>query len=111
MESSNKELPPLEVLTLLPLVDAGLELVALLGDLEDAVEPLWLRAAEGFEVEVGFEGGVVTGVTSTVFDWLEVAFAAGLEPTGNEDAFTEVLPEELEEEDFAMAKKFQERRK
>jgi|GEM_PF-1377563 hypothetical protein len=40
MESSNKELPPLEVLTLLPLVDAGLELVALLGDLEAAVEPL-----------------------------------------------------------------------
>ncbi len=68
-ELPDEELPPLafEALTLLALeadADAGAELAARLGDVEDAVEPL--RAVEGLALEDDFEGEDFKGETSTV---------------------------------------------
>ena len=112
-ELPDKELPPLafEALTLLALeadADAGAELAARLGDVEDAVEPL--RAVEGLALEDDFEGEDFKGETSTVSDLAGRTFVPVLEPA-DIDGFTVAPSEELEveEEDFAMDRKYQEK--
>ena len=108
-ELPDEELPPLafEALTLLALeADADAELAARLGDVEDAVEPL--RAVEGLALEDDFEGEDFKGETSTVSELAGIAFVPVLEPA-DIDGFTVAPSEELEveEEDFAMDRKYQ----